>query len=123
MEACSKHGTATVHAAVDAWATPHTIEWMASKNVRSQFGLFLSQLDKTIEHMADDKTVDIAMIDASAVAEKAPDVLINKEAVDATDLAILQMAEDEERRRTERRDKFSSSEPEAVVDPEKFLED
>jgi len=122
MEACAKYGVGSVHAALDSWATERTVEWMKSNNVRSHIGKFISQLEKTIERMADDKTVDVAMIDADVTAEKAPAVLVTNEAVAAADDVILQLVAEEERNRAERIAKFSS-EPEVAVDPEKFLED
>jgi uncharacterized protein YdaU (DUF1376 family) len=120
MNACSVYGTAKVHAAVDSWATEKTINWMANNNVRSQLGLFLSQLEKTIERMSDDKTVDVPMIEADAVAESIPDVLTTKKAVDATDAAILEMAAEEERQRNQRKEKFAVP-AEQSIDPESFL--
>jgi hypothetical protein len=122
MEACAKYGVASVHAALDSWATERTVEWMKSNNVRSHLGMFISQLEKTIERLGDDKTVDVAMIDADAIAERAPAVLVTDEAVSGADDVILQLVAEEERNRAERIAKFSS-EPEVAVDPEKFLED
>jgi hypothetical protein len=122
MEACAKYGVASVHAALDSWATERTVEWMKSNNVRSHLGMFISQLEKTIERLGDDKTVDVAMIDADAIAERAPAVLVTDEAVSGADDVILQLVAEEERNRAERIAKFSS-EPKVAVDPEKFLED
>jgi len=121
-EACAKHGAYNVHAAIGAWATQRTLTWVKENNVKSPFGLFLSQLEKTIERMVDDKTVDVAMIEADAIAEKVPAVLNTKEAVAASDDVILKLAAEEERQRIARAAKFSA-EAEVVIDPEKFLED
>lgn len=120
-DACSKYGAAKVHAAVDSWATPKTIEWMLTNNVRSQYGLFLSQLERTIERMADDKTIDIPMIEADALIETIPAALSTPADVAATDDAILQMAAEENRQRALRKAKFTTP-TDVITDPEKFLE-
>ena len=120
MSACSTYGAAKVHTALDSWATEKTISWMKNNNVRSQFGLFLSQLEKTIERMSDDATVDMPMIEAAAAAESIPDALTTKAAIDATDSAILEMAAEEERQRLQRKEKFAVH-VEKVIDPESFL--
>jgi uncharacterized protein YdaU (DUF1376 family) len=121
MTACSTYGAAKVHAAVDAWATTKTIDWMAASNVRSPFGLFISQLAKTIERMADDKTVDIPMIEADALVDTIPVALATPAAVASTDAAILQMAAEENRQRAARKAKFAVQ-PEIAADIEKFLD-
>ena len=120
-DACSKYGAAKVHAAVDSWATPKTIEWMLTNNVRSQYGLFLSQLERTIERMSDDKTIDIPMIEADALIETIPAALSTPADVAATDDAILQMAAEENRQRALRKAKFTTP-TDVITDPEKFLE-
>jgi len=121
-ESCMKYGTNRVHAAIDSWATERTITFIRDHNIKSTFGLFISQLEKTVERMADDVTVDINMIEADVIAETAPAVLTTREAVDTSDSVMQALSEEEERQRVKRIAKFTTSE-EVTIDPERFLED
>jgi len=71
--------------------------------------------------MADDKTVDIPMIEADALVDTIPVALATPAAVASTDAAILQMAAEENRQRAARKAKFAVQ-PEIAADIEKFLD-